>query len=117
LLSVVDGGVSHGLQSSADRCRDNVSAQLLSECDGRCTAAGRSPAVEAILSPLTIGAGGQLRLRHFLFTWLKSQGMDDALIQPYSGHESRTSLKIYSRRIALSNAQQTYDGVIDQFPV
>jgi len=24
--------------------------------------------------------------RHFLFTWLKKQGIDDALIQPYSGH-------------------------------
>jgi integrase/recombinase XerD len=24
------------------------------------------------------------RLRHFLFTWLKTQGIDDALIQPYS---------------------------------
>ena len=25
------------------------------------------------------------RLRHFPFTWLKSQGLNDALIQPYSG--------------------------------
>ncbi|MFI9597634.1 tyrosine-type recombinase/integrase [Nonomuraea sp. NPDC052265] len=56
------------------------------------------------------------RLRHFLFTWLKSQGIDDALIQPYSGHASRTSLEIYSK-IALGPAQDTYDGVIDQFPV
>ena len=24
--------------------------------------------------------------RHFLFTWLKKEGIDDALIQPYSGH-------------------------------
>lgn len=31
------------------------------------------------------------RLRHFLFTWLKTQGIDDALIQPYSGHASRQS--------------------------
>ncbi|MGB8384815.1 MAG: tyrosine-type recombinase/integrase, partial [Dermatophilaceae bacterium] len=23
------------------------------------------------------------QLRHFLFTWLKTQGVDDALIQPY----------------------------------
>src|SRR5450631_4496876 len=29
------------------------------------------------------------RLRHFLFTWLKTQGIDDALIQPYSGHATR----------------------------
>ncbi len=29
------------------------------------------------------------KLRHFLFTWLKKQNIDDALIQPYSGHETR----------------------------
>jgi integrase/recombinase XerD len=56
------------------------------------------------------------RLRHFLFTWLKTQGIDDALIQPYSGHATRTSLEIYSR-LALADAQHTYDSVIDQFPV
>jgi integrase/recombinase XerD len=56
------------------------------------------------------------RLRHFLFTWLKTQGIDDALIQPYSGHESRTSLEIYSR-LSLTDAQQQYDQVIDDFPV
>jgi integrase/recombinase XerD len=44
------------------------------------------------------------RLRHFLFTWLKTQGIDDALIQPYSGHASRTSLEIYSH-VALGAAQ------------
>jgi integrase/recombinase XerD len=37
------------------------------------------------------------QLRHFLLTWLKKQGIDDALIQPYSGHSSRQSLEIYSR--------------------
>jgi len=56
------------------------------------------------------------RLRHFLFTWLKTQGIDDALIQPYSGHASRTSLEIYSR-VALADAQESYDKVIDRFPV
>jgi len=56
------------------------------------------------------------RLRHFLFTWLKTQGIDDALIQPYSGHTTRTSLEIYSK-IALSHAQGAYDTVIDSFPV
>jgi len=45
----------------------------------------------------------QHRLRHFLFTWLKKQGIDDALIQPYSGHASRQSLEIYSR-LALGEA-------------
>ena len=56
------------------------------------------------------------RLRHFLFTWLKTQGVDDALIQPYSGHASRQSLEIYSR-IALADAQESYDQVIGRFPV
>jgi integrase/recombinase XerD len=32
------------------------------------------------------------RLRHFLFTWLKTQGIDDALIQPYSSPATRQSL-------------------------
>jgi hypothetical protein len=31
------------------------------------------------------------QLRHFLFTWLKKKGIDDGLIQPYSGHENRAS--------------------------
>jgi integrase/recombinase XerD len=56
------------------------------------------------------------RLRHFLFTWLKEQSVDDALIQPYSGHATRTSLEIYSH-IALAKAQQQYDAVIDKFPI
>jgi len=56
------------------------------------------------------------RLRHFLFTWLKKQGIDDALIQPYSGHASRQSLEIYSR-LALAEAQEEYDQVIGRFPV
>jgi integrase/recombinase XerD len=53
-------------------------------------------------------------LRHFLFTWLKTQGVNDALIQPYSGHASRTSLEVYSR---LAQAQQTYERAIVDFPV
>ncbi len=56
------------------------------------------------------------RLRHFLFTWLKTQGIDDALIQPYSGHATRQSLEVYSR-LALADAQETYEGVIGRFPV
>ncbi len=56
------------------------------------------------------------RLRHFLFTWLKKQGIDDALIQPYSGHASRQSLEIYSR-LALDDAQATYEEAIGRFPV
>lgn len=56
------------------------------------------------------------KLRHFLFTWLKKQGIDDALIQPYSGHETRQSLEIYSK-LSLSDAQEAYDKAIGTFPV
>lgn len=56
------------------------------------------------------------KLRHFLLTWLKKQGIDDALLQPYSGHASRQSLEVYSR-LAISEAQEAYDQVIDDFPV
>nr|WP_265576289.1 tyrosine-type recombinase/integrase [Thermogemmatispora aurantia] len=54
--------------------------------------------------------------RHFLFTWLKKQGIDDALIQPYSGHESRQSLEIYSR-LSLADAQKEYNQVMGRFPI
>ncbi len=56
------------------------------------------------------------RLRHFLLTWLKKQGIDDALIQPYSGHASRESLEVYSR-LALEEAQVEYDHVMGRFPI
>lgn len=56
------------------------------------------------------------KLRHFLFTWLKKQGIDDALIQPYSGHESRQSLEIYSK-LSLSDAQSAYDAKMSKFPI
>lgn len=56
------------------------------------------------------------QLRHFLLTWLKKQGIDDALIQPYSGHASRKSLEIYSR-LSIGDAQEEYNRVIPRFPV
>lgn len=56
------------------------------------------------------------KLRHFLFTWLKKQNVDDALIQPYSGHETRQSLEVYSK-LSLSKAQEEYDEKIKNFPV
>jgi integrase/recombinase XerD len=56
------------------------------------------------------------KLRHYLLTWLKKQGIDDALIQPYSGHSSRQSLEVYSR-LALGEAQKEYERVISRFPV
>lgn len=56
------------------------------------------------------------KLRHFLFTWLKKKGIDDALIQPYSGHETRQSLEVYSK-LSLSEAQDSYDDNIKDFPI
>ena len=56
------------------------------------------------------------KLRHFLFTWLKKKGIDDALIQPYSGHEKRVSLEVYSK-LSLADAKQSYEEVIKNFPV
>jgi len=56
------------------------------------------------------------RLRHFLLTWLKKQGIDDSFIQPYSGHATRLSLEIYSK-LSINEAQDKYDEVINKFPI
>ncbi|MBY0580145.1 MAG: site-specific integrase [Rickettsiales bacterium] len=56
------------------------------------------------------------KLRHFLFTWMKKKGVDDALIQPYSGHESRKSLEVYSK-LSITEAQNKYNDVINEFPI
>lgn len=77
--------------------------------------------VRKILEKYALAAGlnraiSPHRLRHFLLTWLKKQGIDDALIQPYSGHSSRQSLEVYSR-LSIGEAQKEYDEVIGKFPV
>jgi integrase/recombinase XerD len=56
------------------------------------------------------------RLRHFFLTWLKNQGVEDALIQPYSGHSTPYSLEAYYTR-SINEAQEEYDRVLDSFPV
>ena len=56
------------------------------------------------------------KLRHFLFTWMKKKGVDDALIQPYSGHDSRQSLEIYSK-LSLGDCQPEYEKKIKDFPI
>jgi integrase/recombinase XerD len=56
------------------------------------------------------------KLRHFLFTWMKKQGIDDALIQPFSGHDSRKSLEIYSK-LSITDAQKEYNKIISNFPI
>ncbi len=77
--------------------------------------------IRKILAQYTQAAGmdhsiSPHKLRHFLFTWLKKQRIEDALIQPYSGHESRQSLEIYSK-LSIGDAQKEYDTVIGKFPV
>ncbi|MCC3380634.1 tyrosine-type recombinase/integrase [Paenibacillus farraposensis] len=56
------------------------------------------------------------KLRYFLLTWLKKQGIDDALIQPYFDHKSRKSLEVYSK-LAITDGQQEYSEVINEFPI
>ncbi|HZU00348.1 MAG TPA: hypothetical protein VFA10_11830, partial [Ktedonobacteraceae bacterium] len=46
--------------------------------------------------------------------WLKKEGIDDALIQPYSGHATRASLEIYSR-LSLADAQSSYNQAMEHF--
>ncbi len=47
---------------------------------------------------------------------MKKHGIDDALIQPYSGHESRQSLEVYSK-LSIAEAQKAYNKVIHEFPI
>ena len=79
------------------------------------------PGIRKILMQYTKKAGIQNsisphKLRHFLLTWMKKQGIDDALIQPYSGHDSRKSLEIYST-LSIHDAQKEYEKAIKHFPV
>ena len=55
-------------------------------------------------------------LRQFLFTWMKKKGVDDALTQPYSGHDSRQSLEMYSK-LLLGDCQPEYEKRIKDFPI
>lgn len=56
------------------------------------------------------------KLRHFLFTWMKKQNIDDTLLHAYSGHEFKQSLEIYSK-LSIADAQIAYNQVIKDFPV
>jgi hypothetical protein len=72
---------------------------------------------EGDLHPVHAGRGitasiSRHTLRHFLFTWLQTQGIDDPLIEPLKRPRPPPSLKIYSR-LALADAQQRYDVVSD----
>ena len=45
-----------------------------------------------------------------------TNGIKDALIQAYSGHESRQSLEIYSK-LSIGDAQESYENVITKFTI
>ncbi len=61
--------------------------------------------IKEIISPL--------KLRHFLFAWMKRQGIENPYIQPYSGHERAQYLDIYS----IDEAQKEYDKAMTKFPI
>jgi len=74
------------------------------------------PLLVGLLGQAKIGLSGADLLDGALER-VETQGIDAALIQPYSGHASRESLvEIYSR-LALTDAQHSHDNVIGRFPV
>lgn len=57
------------------------------------------------------------RINYDIFIYLvQGTGIDSVLIQPYSDHESRKSLVIYSKP-SLSGIQTEYEDIIGKFPV
>ncbi len=56
------------------------------------------------------------KLRHFLFTWMKKQNIEDELILPYSGLQSKHSLEKYEK-LSIAEVQKEYEKIIKQFPV
>ncbi len=92
-------------------------------CSSRPGRSPTPPAASGRCSPATPTRAGLAhkmpphRLRHFLFTWLKTQGIDDALIQPYSGHASRQSLEMYSQDSPSPTPRPATTRSIGRFPV
>jgi len=56
------------------------------------------------------------QLRYFLLRWLKQQGLDDALIQPYTGHVTKPSF-LGGPQPSREKAQEAYEKVMLKFPV
>ena len=77
--------------------------------------------IRVILTSYTEQAGmrrsvSPRQLRSFLLTWLKNQGIENTLIQPYSGHTKEKSLDLYSNS-SLGNAKREYRKAMSQFPI
>jgi integrase len=99
-------------------CTSTPSAGLARHSYSSRAGSPTATAASARFSPLHTG-GRHPRLdqphtlRRFLFTWLKTQGIDDALIQLYSGHATGQAPEIYSR-LTLADAQKrSYDAIGD----
>jgi integrase/recombinase XerD len=58
-------------------------------------------------------------LRTFWLTWLKQQGIGDAMLQPYSGHKKRSSLEVYDpdEPLKIEDVQEQYESVMQQLPI
>jgi integrase/recombinase XerD len=55
-------------------------------------------------------------LRAFWLSWLKQQGIEDAMLQPYSGHKSRYSLELYDKNepLKIEDVQAQYESAIQR---
>lgn len=58
-------------------------------------------------------------LRTFLLNWLKQQGVEDAMIHPYSGLVNRQSLAMYDVEESkdMKSAQSKYEAAIQKLPL
>lgn len=58
-------------------------------------------------------------LRVFWLSWLKQQGIEDAMLQPYSGHKSRSSLEMYDHDepLKIEDVQARYETVMQHLPL
>lgn len=77
--------------------------------------------IRKIMEAYTVRAGlhkliSPTKLRTFLLTWMKKQGIEDIHIMPISGIERPQSMDIYSD-IAEKEAREQYGKVIQKLPV
>jgi len=58
-------------------------------------------------------------LRTFWLSWLKQQGIGDAMLQPYSGHKKRSSLELYDpdQPLKIEDVQAQYEFVMQRLPI
>jgi integrase/recombinase XerD len=96
-------GAKHLFESSwkkqyTDRAIRKISAQYSKEAG-----------IKVSISPNT--------LRNFLFTWMKKNEVEDALLQPYSGHKHTDSLERFRKLASFVEVKEKYEKIIRKFPV